>query len=169
MRRVIRASALGLFLLTASAMAQDDASSLRRARELIAAQEFGAAADVLDALIRADADNARAWYLLGTCLHSMGDLEGALAKHTKAASFQVTRAAASYNAACVHARQGRRDAAFDWLEKARAAGFKNAQKIKTDPDLRTLLADPRLADYLPRAPRSSRPFFEETVKVLHDS
>lgn len=169
MRQLIRASALGLFLLTPSALAQDETPDLQRARELIAAQDFGGAADVLDALTRAEPDNARAWYLLGTCLHSIGDLEGALAMHTKAAGFEVTRAGASYNAACVHALQGRADAAFDWLKKARAAGFKNAQKVKTDSDLETLREDPRLADYLPQKPRSSRPFFEETVKVLHES
>jgi eukaryotic-like serine/threonine-protein kinase len=48
-----------------------------------------------------------------------------------------------YNLACMAARAGRRDEAFDYLHRAIEAGYKDAQLIRTDDDLKSLQKDPR--------------------------
>jgi non-specific serine/threonine protein kinase/serine/threonine-protein kinase len=48
-----------------------------------------------------------------------------------------------YNLACLAARAGRRDDAFDYLHRAIEAGYKDAQLIRTDDDLKSLRSDPR--------------------------
>ena len=48
-----------------------------------------------------------------------------------------------YNLACTAAGVGRRDEAFDYLHRAIEAGYKDAQLIRTDDDLKSLRNDPR--------------------------
>jgi serine/threonine protein kinase/Tfp pilus assembly protein PilF len=48
-----------------------------------------------------------------------------------------------YNLACLAAGAGRRDEAFDHLHRAIEAGYKDAQLIRTDDDLKSLRNDPR--------------------------
>jgi eukaryotic-like serine/threonine-protein kinase len=55
---------------------------------------------------------------------------------------------AAYQIAVVHAWRGERDAAFEWLEKARLAGDVGIRYLKYDPFLRSLRGDPRYAALL---------------------
>jgi eukaryotic-like serine/threonine-protein kinase len=48
-----------------------------------------------------------------------------------------------YNFACLAALAGHRDEAFDYLHRAIEAGYKDAQLIRTDDDLKSLQNDPR--------------------------
>ncbi len=57
---------------------------------------------------------------------------------------------ATYQVAQVHAWRGERDAAFEWLEKARLAGDAGLRFIKYDPILKSLRADPRFVAMLTR-------------------
>ena len=56
---------------------------------------------------------------------------------------------ATYQVAQVHAWRGERDAAFEWLEKARLAGDAGLRFIKYDPS-KSLRADPRFVAMLTR-------------------
>ena len=57
----------------------------------------------------------------------------------------VDAAAHSYLMAKVLAAAGQRDAALAYLRRARDAGFRDFAKVESDPDFRTLIADPRFA------------------------
>ena len=48
-----------------------------------------------------------------------------------------------YNIACGYARLDQKDAAFEWLDKAIAAGFDDTHTIRSDDDLDNLRGDPR--------------------------
>lgn len=48
-----------------------------------------------------------------------------------------------YNLACHAAQAGRRNEAFDYLHRAIETGYKDAQLIRTDDDLKSLRKDPR--------------------------
>jgi non-specific serine/threonine protein kinase/serine/threonine-protein kinase len=48
-----------------------------------------------------------------------------------------------YNLACLAARAGHRDEAFDYLHRAIESGYKDTQLIRTDDDLKSLRNDPR--------------------------
>jgi tetratricopeptide (TPR) repeat protein len=47
-----------------------------------------------------------------------------------------------YNLACAYALQGNRDAGLQWLEKSVNAGFDGPEKLRNDPDIQSLRADP---------------------------
>ena len=51
-----------------------------------------------------------------------------------------------YNTACAYARAGQKDAAFEWLQKARAAGFDLKKYLDDDEDLAGLRSDPRFRE-----------------------
>ncbi len=86
--------------------------------------------------------------MLGYSLHAAGRLDEAMAAHEKAATFPATKAAATYNIACVHALKGEIDAAFGSLDKAVAAGFQDLDLARKDSDLEKLRSDARFAKFL---------------------
>lgn len=109
----------------------------------VQAGDFVTAAAGFRKLTEANPKDARSWHMLGYSLHAGGKLDEALPVHLKAAGFEATAQPATYNVACVHARQGRTDEAFTWLDKAVAIGFADADLLATDTDLESLRADPR--------------------------
>lgn len=121
-----------------------------RAEAVAAVQDgdFATAAAAFQKLTDADAKDAEAWHMLGYSLHGAGRLDEALVAHRKAAEFPATKAAATYNIACVHALKGQRDEAFAWLDKAVAAGFQDAGLAGEDPDLASLHGDERFATFV---------------------
>lgn len=145
------ASVFLLTLLCAAASGQGatpepDAAALRRdAAAAVQNGDFATAAAGFRKLTEADPDDAHAWQMLGYSLHAGGKLDEALPAHEKAAGFAATASSASYNVACVHALQGRADLAFDWLDKAVARGFADAELLGKDTDLDALREDPRFA------------------------
>ena len=56
----------------------------------------------------------------------------------------TTEPIVAYNTACAHARAGRLDRAFAWLDRAIDLGFRSRQSWPSDPDLATVRADPPL-------------------------
>jgi hypothetical protein len=81
--------------------------------------------------------------MLGYTLHMAGRLDEALPMHLKAAEFQEMAPVATYNVACVHSLKGDKDKAFEWLEKAVALGFGNAEQLAGDTDFDNIRNDPR--------------------------
>lgn len=90
------------------------------------------------ALTSKDANDARAWFMLGYTLHMNGRLEEAIVAHRRAAEFPATRRTALYNLGCAYALQGESSAALRALQQAVDAGFISRTPIEEDPDLLTL-------------------------------
>jgi len=61
----------------------------------------------------------------------------------------------AYNAACGFAREGRKDAAFEWLEKAAVEGFDVLSYLSRDEDLESLRPDERFQDLRQRLRHAS--------------
>ena len=61
-----------------------------------------------------------------------------------------------YNAACASALAGRREAAFDLLARATAAGYTRVDAIRADTDLASLRADPRFDALLARTAKAEQ-------------
>ncbi len=85
-------------------------------------------------------------------LHQSGEYEKAIAvfdeaitglEKMKTAEARRYRAEALYYTACSHAILGRAEPAFDILEKAIRAGYRNMEKIENDAELDPLREDPR--------------------------
>jgi beta-lactamase regulating signal transducer with metallopeptidase domain len=94
-------------------------------------------------------------YSHGMELHTAGRYSEAIAAFEKAIEHGEREGAASYNIACAHARLGHKDRAFEWLDKAFAAGFAPDARIEEDGDLSSLHGDHRF-DAVARRAREER-------------
>lgn len=157
----------GLGVVLATALGGAEKPTLARASQLMQAQDWPAAAQVLDQLTTLEPDNARAWLLLGFVRHSQGEFDKALEAEMKAAQFPATAPNAMFNAACTYARKGDTENAFAWLEKARDTGRFDMTRIAGDDDLKSLRDDPRFQKLLPGPEVFADPFLEQ-VHVIHE-
>jgi beta-lactamase regulating signal transducer with metallopeptidase domain/tetratricopeptide (TPR) repeat protein len=87
--------------------------------------------------------SGRAWFNLGFTSLQARDFATGIDAFRRAIDLGYRPGTSSYNVACAYALQGNRDAAFDWLEKARSAGFDVADHADDDEDLESLHRDPR--------------------------
>jgi beta-lactamase regulating signal transducer with metallopeptidase domain len=85
----------------------------------------------------------RTWFNLGYAQLQADDSAGSVASFRRSAELGYRPATSMYNAACGLARAGQTDAAFEYLQKARAAGFKLYEYLDDDDDLESLHGDPR--------------------------
>jgi len=94
-------------------------------------------------LTRKHPTSGRAWFNLGYTSLQARDFPQAIEAFRKAIDLGYRAGTSSYNIACAHALQKNADAAFDWLEKARAAGFGVGDRAHDDEDLASLRRDAR--------------------------
>lgn len=78
-------------------------------------------------------------------LHQHERYQGAAARFMASYDIGYRQQASAYNAACALAQAGLTDDAFQWLDKAYAAGFDLEDYLDDDDDLRSLRGDPRFA------------------------
>ena len=123
---------------------------------------FAQAVAILEPVVEAQPQNANAWYLLGYSYHAQKNWAKAIPAHEKAAGFPQTAPNASYNLACAWALQGDADQAFQWLEKAKTAGFQGWGQLWNDADLTSIQSDPRFLKYAPPQADFDHPFVEPT-------
>lgn len=152
-QRRVSLLSLSFVSLFATLPAQKVAELKESARDAFQSQEWPAAEKALTKLVEIDAKDASSWYQLGYVLHAQQKYDGALKAHLKAASFKDNPQACQlgcYNAACVYAIRGEKDAAFEWIDKSIEAGFSRAGHLETDTDMDNLRKDPRFAKVLER-------------------
>lgn len=127
---------------------------LRLARPLVLVALVGASAPapaapgVFDALLLStsrEARSGREWYARGMDRHESRRYDAAIEAFQKAIELGYREEAASYNIACGYALKGDAERAFEWLEKALAAGFDLEEYLEEDDDLDGLKGDPRFA------------------------
>jgi beta-lactamase regulating signal transducer with metallopeptidase domain/tetratricopeptide (TPR) repeat protein len=87
--------------------------------------------------------SGRAWFNLGFTALQDRDFPTAIAAYQKTLALGYRPGTSSYNMACAYALQGNKDAAFAWLERARAAKFDLDSYVDDDDDLDSLHRDPR--------------------------
>lgn len=88
-------------------------------------------------------DSGRAWFNLGFAALQAKDFNTGVAAYQKTLALGYRTGTSSYNMACAYALQGNKDAAFQWLEKAKAANFELEDYVDHDDDLDSLHRDPR--------------------------
>ena len=131
------------------------------ASELFKQQKFQEAATAFGELVKSEPENARAWYLLGMSLHSLGKYEQAIAAFEKNVML-AKNPNAMYNIACGYARLNQTEKAFEWLEKALGAGVAPFVALESDADLESLRKDARFKKMLDVADRQKRPCMYST-------
>lgn len=85
----------------------------------------------------------RVWFNLGFAALQARDFDTGIAAYQRTLQLGHRIGTSSYNMACAYALKGDRDAAFEWLNKARAAGFELRNYLGHDDDLDALHNDPR--------------------------
>lgn len=93
----------------------------------------------------------RTWFNLGYVSLQAGQNEESIRSFERALQLGYMPPTTTYNIACGQARSGRTEEAFAWLEKARAAGFKLYDSMKSDTDLESLHDDPRFKQMMAEA------------------
>jgi beta-lactamase regulating signal transducer with metallopeptidase domain len=87
--------------------------------------------------------SGRAWFNLGFTSLQAREFPQAIDAFRRAIELGYRTGTSSYNIACAYALQKNSDAAFQWLEKARTAGFDVADRADHDEDLASLHRDAR--------------------------
>jgi beta-lactamase regulating signal transducer with metallopeptidase domain/tetratricopeptide (TPR) repeat protein len=87
--------------------------------------------------------SGRAWFNLGFTALQARDFRTGQDAFQRAIDLNYRVGTSSYNIACGYALQGNRDAAFQWLDKAKAHNFELQNYLFNDEDLESLHDDPR--------------------------
>ena len=87
--------------------------------------------------------SGRAWFNLGYTALQARDFNTAIDAYRRTMDLGYRPGTSAYNTACAYALMGNRDAAFEWLERAKAAKFEVEDYVDHDEDLESLHDDPR--------------------------
>ncbi len=105
---------------------------------------------------------------IGIAAHQRGDMQTASAYYSAALNSNPQNYYATYNMACISARAGNTDQAFQLLGMAIEAGFDGAKHMKQDPELRELRGDPLPGDRQKAPRRKSLLTKPKTLRVIHE-
>jgi predicted esterase len=75
--------------------------------------------------------------------YNSGNYEAALKTAEKMHEMQPSHMETMYNMACLHCQLGHKDKAYEWLEKAIVAGYKDADALLNDGDFSRIRAEDR--------------------------
>lgn len=161
------------FLLLCFPQAPDSAPSRAVANRELARGNVEVARAEFERLTARYPGDGVSWFHLAQILHRADEVDAALAAYERATSAPGIAANANYNAACLYARTGQVEHAFERLERAISNGFRSRTLLLSDPDLEPLRESPRMQElvaYLPpqRVPDPEAPvtFLEQDTEVL---
>ena len=158
---------LVLLLVAASAAQSPFEPTLAAAAERMQAQDLAGAARILEAVTAREPANARAWRLLGVAYQRSKELDRALTAYRRALEIEPGSPQPLYHLGTAYALKQDKDAAFEWLGRARATHKLDMTQIETDADLASLKNDPRFRALLPVPADFEHPFVEP-VKVIRE-
>lgn len=115
----------------------------RRAETYYNSKDWQRAAGAYESILQAEPNDAHAANRLSYCLIGLGELERAQRLLEQQIEKGREPAISHYNLACVLARRGQRDAAFEQLTAAVKYGFDQLELVNTDTDLDALRDDDR--------------------------
>lgn len=145
-RAILVASALGIIAVSGTAstgLMIDETPTMQEASAFVQSQEWGEAISAYRAIVKANASNAQAQFMLGYVLHASGDIDNAIMAHKKATKMPAVAGNAFYNLGCAYALKGETSDAFEALEAAIEMGIRDTDQYKEDPDLASLKKDDR--------------------------
>lgn len=135
---------------------QTPSPKMATANEFYKQQKWQESVAAYGEVIKDEPNNGRAWYFLGTSLHSLGKYEQAIAAFEKNVAI-AKNPNAMYNIACGYARLNQADKSFDWLEKSLKNGAAYTVNLETDADLENIRKDARFKKMTELADRQKRP------------
>lgn len=164
---IILALAPALVAGLSAALTQSSDQEVAAAAGKIGQGDFAAASAMLEKVVARDPDNKVAWRYLGFAYLKQKKYTESRAAYAKLLALIPDAPQALYNTGVSYALEGNKDAAFEWLGKAKATKKLDMTQIEVDEDLASLKSDPRFASLLPRPADFAHPFVEQ-VKVIHE-
>jgi adenylate cyclase len=101
-----------------------------------------------EGILLRDPDHVDALHVLGHLYTEKGQVKKGLEVDLKLSALCPTDEIVRFNLACSYALVGRKEQALETLEHAVQLGFDDAEKILTDPDLKSLHDEPRFKTLL---------------------
>ncbi|MBX7172424.1 MAG: tetratricopeptide repeat protein [Pyrinomonadaceae bacterium] len=143
MKQLLLILITGLFCINILAQQPSQPSpQMQAATQLVREQKWTEAANALETITKSEPNNGRAWFLLGSSYHQLGNYEKAAAAYEKNIPIS-NNPTAMYNLACSYSRLKQADKAFEWLEKSINSGGGFGLNLETDADLAILKNDER--------------------------
>lgn len=135
---------------------QTPSSKMTAANDLYKQQKWEEAAKAYREVTKDEPKNGRAWYFMGSSLHSLGRYEEAIAAFEKNVAI-ANNPSSMYNIACGYSRLKQADKAFEWLERSLINGAAYSVNLETDADLENIRKDERFKKMTELADRQKRP------------
>jgi Tetratricopeptide repeat/FG-GAP repeat/FG-GAP-like repeat len=146
---------------------QQPSPEVQKAFGMLQSGDAPGAVRILEDVTQREPKNARALRVLGAAYIRTRDYDKALSALGRSLQTEPNSPAALYNTGVAYALKGEKDAAFTWLQKAKATGQLDMTQIQTDADLTSLTSDPRFNALLPRPEEFQHPFVED-VRIIHE-
>lgn len=106
-------------------------------------QRWAPAIVLYQSFVSTNPNSGRGWFNLGYALHYSREHAKAISAFERAATLGYQKPTSTYNVACAYSMLNQRDAAFQWLDRALAAGFDSYGDLSWDKDLDNLKSDSR--------------------------
>lgn len=126
------------------------------ANKLVQAQKWNEAEKAFTKIVKDEPKNGRAWFMLGYARHSQKNWSGAIKAFEK--NVEISKSPIGmYNIAAGYAQLNKKDAAFEWLEKALNNGAWTRVNLKADKDFENIKSDARFKEMLGLVDKKRRP------------
>jgi hypothetical protein len=136
------------------------------AQAKIASGDFAGATAILEKVVAADPKNQVAWRFLGFTYLKQKKVAESRGAYEKLLELSPNTPQAFYNIGVGYVMEGNKDAAFEWLGKAKATKRLDMTQIQVDEDLKPIANDPRFAALLPQPADFEKPFVDSEKVVL---
>ena len=141
--------------------------TLAAALAKLMAQDVPGATAMLEAIVRADPANGRAWRVLASAYQQSRRLDDAIAAEKKSLDVDPSMPAPLLSLGTLYALKGDADDAFAWLQRAKATHKIDMTQLQSDTSFDAVRKDERFAALLPRPEDFANPFVEP-VQVLRE-
>ena len=158
---------VALAMGSAGAISQTAEPTLAAGIACLQANDNGGAAKILEAVLRREPQNGRAWRSLALAYQNLKDFDRAIADYKRALNVDPAIPTPLFNLGVIYAKNGDKDQAFDWLARAKATRKLDMTQITVTPELEILKNDPRFGSLLPGRQDFDDPFVEP-VKIIRE-
>jgi len=141
--------------------------SLSAAVAKLAAQDVAGATAMLEAIVRAEPANGRAWRILASAYQQSRRFDDAIAADRKSLDVDPSMPAPLFSLGTLYALKGDADHAFVWLERAKATRRIDMTQLEADNAFDAIRKDARYKALLPRPEDFANPFVEP-VRVVRE-
>ena len=157
------------FLVIATAITSSAAEEPTLAAGIarLQANDNAGAVKILKEVTVLQPQNGRAWRSLAAAYKNLKDFDAAIAAYHHALDVDPSVPTPLFNLGVVYATMGKKDQAFEWLEKAKVTHKIDMTQIEVTAELASLKSDSRFAKLLPTRQDFDDPFVEP-VKIIRE-